>query len=76
MDVPFQQSANRALNLLIQLSIVSVYAATGQLRADTMLLFSDSVTPCRNRRVTLSQKELQRVKVVENAVNGKLTGDN
>ena len=38
-----------------------------------MKLLSDSVTPRRKERVTLSRQPMQRIRVIENAVAGKIT---
>ncbi len=38
-----------------------------------MKLLRESVTPRRKERVTLRQQQMQRIKVIENAVAGKIT---
>jgi len=38
-----------------------------------MKLLRESVTPRRKERVTLRRQQMQRIKVIENAVAGKIT---
>ena len=60
--------ATRALNFGLYVFRVVVIN-----RSLSMMLLSDYVIPADLRRVIVSQQELQRLKVVENAVEGRLT---